>query len=132
MVLSDGTIKRYIDGGVIRIDPYEEEHVEPASVDLRLSDSFAKIESTGIIDTRDPDSVEYREFHTDKLVLNPGDTILGSTMERCASRRFLAHESLDARHLVESLSKYTRPQDLATPDLRETSRLKLATMAEIL
>ena len=87
MVLSDGTIKRYVDDGVIRIDPYEEEHVEPASVDLRLSESFAKIKSTGIIDTRDPTSVEYREFHTDNLVLNPGDTILGSTIGRSSLGR---------------------------------------------
>lgn len=90
MVLSDGTIKEMVDEGAIGIDPYEEEHVEPASVDLRLSDSFAKIESTGTIDTRDAASVDYREFHTDKLILNPGDTILGSTMEEVHIPPFLS------------------------------------------
>lgn len=82
MVLSDQTLKQYIDDGAIIIDPFEESNVEPASVDLRLSNSFKTIDSTGVIDTRDPDSVSYREFHTDSIVINPGDTILGATMER--------------------------------------------------
>ena len=82
MVLSDGTIRERIEQESIVVDPYEPDNVEPASIDLRLSDSFSKIISTGVIDTRNPESIEYNDFHVDSLILNPGETILGSTMER--------------------------------------------------
>ncbi|MGP0048300.1 MAG: 2'-deoxycytidine 5'-triphosphate deaminase domain-containing protein, partial [Solirubrobacteraceae bacterium] len=39
-VLSDGTISRLVGEGRIRIDPWEPALVQPASVDLRLGDSF--------------------------------------------------------------------------------------------
>ena len=39
-VLSDGTIVRLVEEGRIRIDPWDPGLVQPASVDLRLGDSF--------------------------------------------------------------------------------------------
>jgi dCTP deaminase len=39
-VLSDGTITRMVQEGRIRIDPWDPGLVQPASVDLRLGDSF--------------------------------------------------------------------------------------------
>ena len=39
-VLSDGTIRRLVDEGRIVIEPWDPELVQPASVDLRLGDSF--------------------------------------------------------------------------------------------
>ena len=39
-VLSDGTIRRLVDEGRIVIDPWDPGMVQPASVDLRLGDSF--------------------------------------------------------------------------------------------
>ena len=39
-VLSDGTIRRLVADGRIVIDPWDPDMVQPASVDLRLGDSF--------------------------------------------------------------------------------------------
>ena len=39
-VLSDGTIAQFVRDGRIRIDPWDEGLIQPASVDLRLGESF--------------------------------------------------------------------------------------------
>jgi hypothetical protein len=39
-VLSDGTIKRLVGEGRIKVDPWDPELVQPASLDLRLGNSF--------------------------------------------------------------------------------------------
>jgi dCTP deaminase len=83
MILSDGDIFERVGTGSLVIEPYEESNVEPASVDLRLSDSFKKPVSTGqIIDTRGDAAQEYREFEADSIVLEPGESILAETTER--------------------------------------------------
>ncbi len=55
-VLSDGTIARLVREGRIRIDPWDEGLVQPASVDLRLGDSFRVFHNHKItaIDLREP------------------------------------------------------------------------------
>ncbi len=39
-VLSDGTIRRLVEEGRIKIEPWDPGMVQPASIDLRLGDSF--------------------------------------------------------------------------------------------
>ena len=55
-VLSDGTIRRLVEDGRIKIDPWDETLVQPASVDLRLGDSFRVFHNhrASAIDLRDP------------------------------------------------------------------------------
>lgn len=85
MILSDADIIERIGTDSLVIDPYVEDNVEPASVDLRLSDSFKKPVATGqIIDTRGDTKQEYREFNADSIVLEPEESILSETMERIA------------------------------------------------
>lgn len=85
MILSDGDIIQRVGRDELTIDPYNEDNVEPASVDLRLSDSFKKPVATGqIIDTRGDTNQEYREFEADSIVLEPEESILSETMERIA------------------------------------------------
>lgn len=82
MILGDEKIKEYVELGDIIISPYVEEHVEPASVDLRLGHEFTKVYPTDrVIDTHDPDSFDTRTFEVDELELAPGETILGTTLE---------------------------------------------------
>ena len=54
-VLSDGTILALVDEGRIRIDPWDPALVQPASVDLRLGDSFRVFHNhrASAIDLRD-------------------------------------------------------------------------------
>lgn len=83
MILSDIDIIERINTNSLHIDPYNESNIEPASVDLRLSDSFKKPVATGqIIDTRGDVSQEYREFEADSVILEPDESILSETMEK--------------------------------------------------
>lgn len=83
MVLSDTDIIDRIDSGSLVIEPYEEDNVEPASVDIRLGQSFKEPVKTGrIIDSRSDNGQPYREFEADSIVLEPGDSYLATTMEQ--------------------------------------------------
>ena len=55
-VLSDGTIRRLVEEGRIKIDPWDAAMVQPASVDLRLGNSFRVFHNHRVaaIDLRDP------------------------------------------------------------------------------
>jgi len=82
MICGEQVIRERVESGDLSIDPYVPEHVEPASVDLRLGNDFTTIEPTGrTIDTHDEDSFEARNFSVDELELYPGETILGTTLE---------------------------------------------------
>lgn len=82
MILSDRDIRRRIEGGSIKIEPFEESNIEPASLDIRLGGSFKEPVETGqIIDTRSDDGQPYREFEADSIVLGSGESILATTFE---------------------------------------------------
>lgn len=83
MILADSDIVQRLSSGQLLIEPYDESNVEPASVDLRLGNSFKKPVATGqIIDTRGNTEQEYREFEADSIVLEHGEAILAETQER--------------------------------------------------
>jgi dCTP deaminase len=86
-VLSDGTILRLVEEGRITIDPWEPKHVQPASVDLRLGDSFRVFHNhrASAIDLRQPPSGLTEEVVIDghePFVIHPGEFCLGRTLER--------------------------------------------------
>lgn len=83
MILSDGDIIERIGQDSIVVEPYVEDNVEPASLDLRLSNSFKRpVETGGIIDTRGSTEQKYDEFTADSVVLKPGESMLAETLER--------------------------------------------------
>lgn len=81
MILSDQTILRMLKEGSLVIDPLEERQIQPASVDIRLGNTFSIVEdsSTGII-TLDRE-IHYRTIRTDTYLLLPGQFVLAATME---------------------------------------------------
>ena len=85
-VLSDGTIIRLVGDGHIKIDPWDPELVQPASVDLRLGDSFRVFHNhrASAIDLRSPPDNLTEEVlvPTDEpFVIHPGEFCLGRTLE---------------------------------------------------
>jgi deoxycytidine triphosphate deaminase len=85
-VLSDGTIRRLIAEGRVRLEPYDESMIQPASIDLRLGASFRVFHNhrIGAIDLADPpknltEHVEIREGES--FVIHPGEFVLGRTQE---------------------------------------------------
>jgi len=90
MVLSDIDIIEQIGSGNLVIDPYEEDNVEPASVDLRLGEEAKLVRSRyisgdkGIIDASEDDGSEklmYDELEQ-PFIISPGTFVLTTTLER--------------------------------------------------
>jgi dCTP deaminase len=86
-VLSDGTIRRLVEEGRIVFDPWEPGLVQPASVDLRMGDSFRVFHNhrAAAIDLRDPPTNLTEEVTIDgaeAFVIHPGEFVLGRTLER--------------------------------------------------
>lgn len=81
MVLSDGEISSLLKERTLRIEPLEEKQIQPASVDIRLGNTFCVLEDTfnGIIKLSD--NVKYKTMVTDKYLLLPGQFVLATTVE---------------------------------------------------
>src|SRR3954451_15466295 len=87
MVLSDATIARLLAEGRILIDPYDEELLQPSSVDVRVDRFFRVFHNNRypFIDVKkeQEDLTELVEVDGDSpFVLHPGEFVLGSTLER--------------------------------------------------
>ena len=87
MVLSDRTIARLLGDGRIEIEPYDEELLQPSSVDVRVDRFFRVFHNNRypFIDVREEqeDLTELVEVDGDTpFVLHPGEFVLGSTLER--------------------------------------------------
>jgi dCTP deaminase len=85
-VLSDGTIRQLVRDGRIRIDPWDPNLVQPASVDLRLGDSFRVFHNyrASVIDLRKPPENLTEEVVVaadESFVIHPGEFCLGRTLE---------------------------------------------------
>jgi dCTP deaminase len=86
-VLSDGTIRRLVDEGQIVIKPWDPALVQPASVDLRLGDSFRVFSNHKVtkIDLREGPAQNLTEevvvTEEDGFVIHPGEFCLGRTAE---------------------------------------------------
>jgi dCTP deaminase len=87
MVLSDRTIRRLLEEGRIGIEPYDEELLQPSSVDVRVDRFFRVFHNARypFIDVKQPmeDLTELVEVIDDEpFILHPGEFVLGSTLER--------------------------------------------------
>jgi dCTP deaminase len=85
-VLSDGTIRRLVEEGRIRIQPWDPGMVQPASVDLKLGTSFRVFHNHRLpaIDLAQPPSgvTEHVQIDDDaSFVIHPGEFVLGTTVE---------------------------------------------------
>jgi dCTP deaminase len=84
MNISDRDIRKAIECGAIAIRGYEdfERQLQPASFDVRLLGEFFRYDPPrGIIDPKIDASLSGETFCTDRLVLMPGEFVLGSTIE---------------------------------------------------
>jgi len=85
-VLSDATILELVQARRIRIDPWDPDLVQPASVDLRLGDSFRVFHNYRVstIDLRCPPANLTEEVVVapeEAFVIHPGEFCLGRTLE---------------------------------------------------
>ena len=91
MLLSDRDIRAEIAAGRLGIDPFDDCHVQPSSVDVRLDGLFRVFNNTRYthIDPalRQDDLTSLVEpKEGEPFVLHPGEFVLGSTLERAPCR----------------------------------------------
>ena len=81
MILSDKTLMRMIENKELIVEPLEKEQIQPASVDIRLGNTFSIVEdtSTGIINLEN--EIKYKTITTDSYILLPNQFVLATTME---------------------------------------------------
>lgn len=81
MILSDKTIKSLLQKGTLSISPLEDNQIQPASVDIRLGNTFSIVEdsSTGILTFTN--EIAYKKMQTDTYLLLPGQFVLATTKE---------------------------------------------------
>lgn len=86
MLLSDRDIRAEVQSGRVRIEPYDEEMIQPSSVDVRL-DRFFRVFENHKYSVIDP-SVEQGELTRavevgakEFFILHPGEFVLASTYE---------------------------------------------------
>lgn len=88
-ILSDKTLKEYIEKGKITIDPLEDEkQIQPSSIDMRLGNEFKvfKVVRKPYIDPKDPDDIaSYMESTVVKdgeaFIIHPNEFALATTNE---------------------------------------------------
>ena len=88
-ILSDKTIKGYLEEGKIVIDPLkDEQQIQPSSVDMRLGDEFKvfKVIRKPYIDPKDEEDIaEYMESSTvpegEAFIIHPNEFALATTQE---------------------------------------------------
>ncbi len=87
VILSDATIRAEIASGRIVVDPFDDDMVQPSSIDVRLDDRFLVFRShtRAVIDVK-KDLTDLTEMTTatdeEPFILHPGEFVLGSTSER--------------------------------------------------
>ena len=81
MILSDRTIIKMLEEGTLGVSPLERHQIQPASVDIRLGDTFSVVEDspTGMISLES--EIQYKTIKTDTYILLPGQFVLATTME---------------------------------------------------
>lgn len=81
MILSDITLTQMLNTGELKMSPLTEGQVQPASIDIRLGDTFSIVEdsSSGIITLES--EISYKTIKTDTYLLLPGQFVLATTME---------------------------------------------------
>jgi len=87
VIFSDRTIREAVASGRIVIDPFDDEFVQPSSIDLRVDRFFRVFENHRYahIDPKQAqeDLTALVETETDEpFLLHPGEFVLGSTLER--------------------------------------------------
>lgn len=86
-MLADHQIRYEIENVGLRsniyVFPYVPSMVQPASLDMRLGSTFVRYgRSSDPIDPENPVDSDLAKFNADKLVLYPGEFVLGATLER--------------------------------------------------
>jgi dCTP deaminase len=81
VILSDKTLMKMLEEKTLIVEPIEKEQIQPASIDIRLGNTFSIVEdtSTGIINLEN--EIKYKTITSDSYILLPNQFVLATTME---------------------------------------------------
>lgn len=86
MILSDEDIRRALRAGKIKFDPpIADDQIGPGSVDVTLSNEFFRLkeQKLKVLDAKSTNWADlYEEIKAEAIVLQPGEWVLGKTLER--------------------------------------------------
>ena len=80
MILSDKTISRMLEEKTLVIEPLTKQQIQPASVDIRLGNTFSVVDDSpsGIITLGE--QIKYKTITSDTYLILPGQFVLATTM----------------------------------------------------
>ena len=81
MILSDRTILKMLDEKSLVINPVTKEQIQPASVDIRLGNTFSVVDDTPSNIITLESQISYKTITTDTYLIMPGEFVLATTME---------------------------------------------------
>jgi len=81
MILSDGEIMEYLNENKLIVTPMDETQLQPASIDIRLGNTFCILDCEENRPVKLGGRVNYKTFTQEKYELLPGQFILASSME---------------------------------------------------
>ncbi len=81
MILSDKTILKMLDEKSLVINPVTKEQIQPASVDIRLGNTFSVVDDTPSNIITLESQISYKTITTDTYLIMPGEFVLATTME---------------------------------------------------
>ena len=81
MILSDGTLQKMLNEKTLVIQPITSGQIQPASVDIRLGNTFSVVDDTpsGVIKL--DSEISYKTITADTYLILPGQFVLATTME---------------------------------------------------
>ncbi|RLB03930.1 MAG: dCTP deaminase [Deltaproteobacteria bacterium] len=96
MILGRSAILKAINNGEIKIEPFDEKYLGPASYDLHLSNAF-RVFKLGRRVMKVTDNLDFKAFTQgvwvpdgESLLLMPGQTVLGITLEKITLAPYIA------------------------------------------
>lgn len=81
MILSDGEIREYLDLKKLVVEPIDEIQIQPASIDIRLGNTFCIVDNSSNSIIHLDDEVNYKIIKQDSYILLPGQFVLATTVE---------------------------------------------------
>ena len=80
MILSDRSIKKLLASGELGVDPMDQDQIEPASIDLRLGNTFLVPRTTSGIHSMS-ETPEYEEVTANEFIVPAHGFVLATTRE---------------------------------------------------
>ncbi|MFC2048749.1 dCTP deaminase [Elusimicrobiota bacterium] len=121
-MIPDKTIIKYVEEGIIGLEPFQKNNVGPCSVDLTLASEFRVFKPGIVVDPRNADSINSNTIFIDTkgkpFTLSPNQFILASTVEKLSiSKKFVA--LLEGKSSIARLGVVVHSAGLVNPGTGE-------------